>query len=58
LIESGLQEGELVVTDGLDKLQPNAKVSIRDPNAKESDSRAQPAEKPKDGKPVRANAGP
>jgi multidrug efflux system membrane fusion protein len=28
-IESGLQPGELVVTDGLDKLQPGAKVSGR-----------------------------
>lgn len=29
VIESGLKEGEVVVTDGLDKLQPKAKVSIR-----------------------------
>jgi membrane fusion protein, multidrug efflux system len=29
-IEKGLSEGELVVTDGLDKLQPKAKVSLRD----------------------------
>jgi membrane fusion protein, multidrug efflux system len=28
-IEEGLNEGELVVVDGLDKLQPNAKVSLR-----------------------------
>lgn len=28
-IEKGLEEGEVVVTDGLDKLQPNAKVSLR-----------------------------
>jgi multidrug efflux system membrane fusion protein len=29
-IESGLQPGEIVVTDGIDKLQPGAKVSTRD----------------------------
>lgn len=29
-IESGLSAGEIVVTDGLDKLQPGAKISFRD----------------------------
>lgn len=33
-IESGLKKGEIVVTDGIDKLQPDAKVSTRDTAAK------------------------
>lgn len=33
-IESGLREGEQVVTDGLDKLQPNTKVSLRATSAR------------------------
>lgn len=37
IIESGLEPGEVVVTDGIDKLQPGAKISIRDPNAKAAD---------------------
>lgn len=32
-IEAGLNPGELVVTEGLDKLQPDAKITLRDPNA-------------------------
>lgn len=32
-IESGLQAGELVVTDGQDKLQPGSKVDVRTPGA-------------------------
>ena len=31
-IESGLQPGEVVVTDGQDKLQPGAKVEVQRPN--------------------------
>jgi len=31
-ISSGLQVGEVVVTDGLDKLQPGSKVSLREPD--------------------------
>jgi membrane fusion protein, multidrug efflux system len=31
VIETGLQPGEVVVTDGVDKLQPDAKVSVRRP---------------------------
>jgi multidrug efflux system membrane fusion protein len=31
VIESGLQPGDVVVTDGVDKLQPGAKVSVRRP---------------------------
>ncbi|HEY7120085.1 MAG TPA: MdtA/MuxA family multidrug efflux RND transporter periplasmic adaptor subunit [Tepidisphaeraceae bacterium] len=33
VIESGLQPGEVVVTDGVDKLQPGAKVTVRSRNA-------------------------
>ena len=32
-IESGLAPGEVVVTDGVDKLQPGAKVALRERNA-------------------------
>ena len=32
-IESGLTPGEVVVTDGVDKLQPGAKVALRERNA-------------------------
>ena len=32
-IESGLQPGELVVTDGQDKLQPGSKVEVRQPGS-------------------------
>jgi len=28
LVESGLKDGDLVVTDGVDKLQPGSKVSL------------------------------
>jgi multidrug efflux system membrane fusion protein len=34
VIESGLQPGEVVVTDGVDKLTQGAKVSVRQPGAK------------------------
>ncbi|WP_254508022.1 efflux RND transporter periplasmic adaptor subunit [Anatilimnocola floriformis] len=37
-IEKGLKEGEVVVTEGLDKLQPKAKVTTRD--AKSGDAKA------------------
>lgn len=44
-IESGLESGELVVTDGIDKLQPGAKVSARDPQSPRSGPSAD-SEKP------------
>lgn len=44
-IESGLEAGDLVVTDGIDKLQPGSKVTTRD---KDSDSRPKPGEAPAD----------
>ena len=37
-IESGLEPGELVVTDGLDKLQPGAKISSRQKDKKEKEA--------------------
>jgi multidrug efflux system membrane fusion protein len=37
-IEAGVQPGEIVVTDGIDKLQPGAKVSTRDSSDKGSSS--------------------
>ena len=52
-IEKGLAPGEIVVTEGLDKLQPNAKVSTRDPNEKgkgSGDSKKGPPEKTPVGK--------
>jgi len=46
-ISSGLQAGEVVVTDGQDKLQNGAKVEARNPsgNSKPSQSTTQPAAK-------------
>lgn len=44
-IESGLQAGELVVTEGLDKLQNGAKVAIRDPKSKD-EGKGAPQKKP------------
>ncbi len=37
-IDYGLRPGEIVVTDGIDKLQPGAKVSTRDSKTKGKDS--------------------
>ena len=39
-IEYGLQVGEIVVTEGIDKLQPGSKVSTRDTKSKENGSGA------------------
>jgi len=39
-VEEGLSPGELVVTDGIDKLQPGAKVVLRDQLAAASDDKA------------------
>lgn len=65
-IESGLEPGEIVVTDGLDKLQPKAKVAPREKNKGESGgpkskSEKHPAEKPaakdkQSARPVRSQA--
>lgn len=43
-IESGLQAGEVVVTDGIDKLQPRAKISRRDKAKDSPDARNKRAE--------------
>jgi multidrug efflux system membrane fusion protein len=47
-IEEGLKPGEIVVTEGLDKLQPKTKVAPRKPNAKEAETSKSvaPSEKP------------
>jgi membrane fusion protein, multidrug efflux system len=44
-IESGLAAGEIVVTEGLDKLQPGAKITTREKERKSdsADSKKQPA---------------
>jgi multidrug efflux system membrane fusion protein len=42
-IESGLTEGETVVTDGVDKLQPGAKVSVGKPGGADGNRDAKPA---------------
>jgi multidrug efflux system membrane fusion protein len=39
VIETGLQPGDVVVTDGVDKLQPGAKVSMRRPGGPGATSR-------------------
>ncbi len=44
-ISKGLSPGELVVTDGIDKLQDKAKISTRDPQAQTADSARKKAEK-------------
>lgn len=46
VILSGLSLGEKVVTDGLDRLQPGAKVSTRDPEASAGPTDMQPADSP------------
>ena len=48
-IESGLTPGETVVTDGIDKLQPKAKVSTR-AVGKKGDKASESGKKGKDGK--------
>lgn len=40
-IDYGVQPGEIVVTDGIDKLQPGAKVAMRDSKSKEQKSQEQ-----------------
>ncbi|HVC98079.1 MAG TPA: efflux RND transporter periplasmic adaptor subunit, partial [Pirellulales bacterium] len=48
VIEKGLSHGDVVVTDGVDKLVDGAKVTPRDRDAKETDETQQgPAEAPK-----------
>ena len=44
-ITKGLSPGELVVTDGIDKLQDKAKISTRDPQAQAADSPRKKGEK-------------
>ena len=43
-IESGLTLGDVVVTEGLDKLQPGTKVTVRSPDSKRSSSSEKPGE--------------
>ncbi|MBS0204497.1 MAG: MdtA/MuxA family multidrug efflux RND transporter periplasmic adaptor subunit [Planctomycetes bacterium] len=45
-IESGVAPGEMVVTDGLDKLQPGATVSFRDAGKKEGQGKSTGKENP------------
>ncbi len=51
-IESGLEPGEIVVTDGLDKLQPKAKVAPREKNKGEPGGPKSKSEKHPAGKPA------
>lgn len=51
-IESGLEPDEIVVTDGLDKLQPNAKVAPREKGKGEQGGNKSRSEKRPEGKPA------
>jgi membrane fusion protein, multidrug efflux system len=56
VVESGLEPGESVVTDGLEGLRKDAKVLLRDPNAESGQSKSpaekSPAQKSTDEKPA------
>jgi multidrug efflux system membrane fusion protein len=54
-IDSGLEQGNMVVIDGVDKLQPGAKVSVGKPNAAPGGGR--PSGKPKGGQHSAQNKG-
>lgn len=57
-IESGLEPGEIVAIDGLDKLQPGSKVSPRDRNADADDKKAAgQADASKETEPAKAGKG-
>lgn len=45
-IENGVQVGETVVTDGLDKLQPGAKIAPRDPSKEGKEGKGQGGKPP------------
>lgn len=60
-IQSGIQAGELVVTDGLDKLLPGSRVSFRKPDVKGKpgpDGAKKPAESGKPGSASPGNSSP
>ncbi len=51
IIESGVDPGDVVVVNGVDKLQPGTKVAARDRNAPANDGKARLAEASNNGRP-------